>query len=163
MAILSRHSGGTIIFVTIIASFILSVMPLPSWLAHFRPEWVALCIVYWCLALPQRVGVGTAWVTGIFLDVLRGALLGQHALGLAIVAYLALILHQRIRVYPVWQQSTSILVLITIYQLLVLWINGVAGLSSATWTSWLPALTSMLVWPLVYVVLRALRRGFGVS
>lgn len=163
MPALARHSGGGVIVFTLIVALILTVVPMPDWLVDARPEWVALCLMYWCIALPQRVGVGTAWVAGLFLDVLRGALLGQHALALAVVAYLALLLHQRIRVNPVWQQSLSVLVLVTIYQILVLWVNGIIGKPSASWTSWLPSVASMLVWPLVFAALRSLRRGFGVT
>lgn len=163
MATLTRHSGGGVIFFSFVIAFILTIMPLPDWLEYVRPEWLALCLMYWCIALPQRIGVGTAWVAGIFLDVLRGALLGQQALALAVVAYLALLLHQRIRVTPLWQQSLSVLVLITIYQLLVFWVSGVIGKSTGSWASWLPAVSSMIVWPVVFVTLRGLRRGFGVT
>jgi rod shape-determining protein MreD len=163
MAKLTRHSGGGIIFITFIIALFLTVIPLPDWAALLRPEWAALFLIYWAIALPHRVGVGIGWILGIFVDILRGAVFGQHAFALLIIAYLALKLHQRIRVYPLWQQSLSILVLVTLYQLLLLWINGVIGKPASSWTYWLPAFSSMLMWPAVYVVLRSLRRGFGVS
>ena len=81
---------------------------------------------------------------------------------LAIVAYLALRLHQRIRLFPLWQQSVSVLLLITLHLMLVLWIKGAVGQSTETWAYWLPALTSMLLWPPVYIVLRGLRRSYRV-
>ena len=163
MAQLSQPSGGGIIFVTFVIALVLTVFPLPDWLAFFRPEWAALFLIYWVIALPHRIGVGIGWLLGLFVDILRGAVFGQHAFALLIIAYLALKLHQRIRVYPLWQQSLSILVLVTLYQLLLLWTNGVIGKPASDWTYWLPAFSSMLIWPAVYVVLRSLRRGFGVS
>ncbi len=156
-------SGGGIIFFSFVAALFLTIVPLPAWAGELRPEWVALFLIYWCMALPQRVGVGTAWIVGLFLDVLRGALLGQHALALTVTAYLSIKLHQRIRVYPVWQQALSVLVLVTLYQLLVLWISGTIGKPASRWTYWLPSLTSTLTWPFVYVVLRSLRQSFRVS
>jgi len=158
----SRHSGGSVILVTFILALFLTVAPMPEWAGTVRPEWAALFLIYWVIALPQRIGVGIGWTLGIFVDILRGAVLGQHAFALLIVAYLALKLHQRIRVYPLWQQSLSILVLVTLYQLVLLWINGIIGKPASSWTYWLPAFTSMLMWPAVYVILRSLRRGFGV-
>ena len=69
-------------------------------------------MLYWAIALPHRVGVGSGFIVGIVLDVLTGTLLGQHALGLSIVTFIAIQLHQRIRVFPFWQQSLGMLVLL---------------------------------------------------
>lgn len=155
--------GQLSLYVTFAIALCLTVIPLPDWAVTLRPEWIPLVLIFWCINLPQRVGIGTAWVIGILLDVLQGALLGQHAFALTIMAFLSLKLHKRLRVYPVWQQSLSIFVLIMLYQLFLLWISGIAGVSSGYWSYWLPSLSSMLLWPFIDTVLRAVRRGFGIQ
>lgn len=160
---ISIHRGGWIIIASFFVAYILTVLPLPGWAALLRPEWIALVLIYWCMALPQRVGVGVAWIAGLFLDVIRGGLLGQQALSLCIVAYITLKLYQRIRVAPLWQQSFSILVLMILHMLVVLWIKGIIGQPPQSWTYWLPALTSMLLWPVTFSGLRELRRHYHVS
>lgn len=157
-----QHRGGATILLTFILALLLQMFALPDWAQSLRPDWVALVLIYWCIALPERVGVGVGWLAGLILDVSNGALLGQNALTLAIVAYLALRLHQRIRLFPLWQQSVSVLLLITLHLMLVLWIKGAFGQSTETWAYWLSALTSMLLWPPVYIVLRGLRRSYRV-
>lgn len=157
------QKGDSIILASIIFAFILTIFPLPDWLALLRPEWVALTLLYWCMALPQRIGIGTAWTTGLFLDVLRDGLLGQQALSLSIIVFITLTMYRRIRVAPLWQQAFSILVLILLHQLLILWIKGITGRPPSSWTYWLPSLTSMLIWPLVFMGLRELRRNFRIS
>ncbi len=159
---IAHHHGGTTILLSFIFAFLLQMFALPDWAGTLRPDWVALVLVYWCIALPERIGVGVGWSIGLMLDVANGALLGQNALALAIVAYLALRLHQRIRLFPLWQQSVSVLLLITLHLMLILWVKGAVGQSTATWAYWLPALTSMLAWPLVFTVLRGLRRIYRV-
>jgi len=159
---ISRHHGGATILLSFVFALLLQMFALPDWGEALRPDWVALVLVYWCIALPERAGVGVGWLAGLMLDVANGALLGQNALTLAVVAYLSLRLHQRIRLFPMWQQSVSVLLLITLHLMLVLWIKGAVGQSANTWIYWLPALTSMLAWPLVYVVLRGLRRTYRV-
>lgn len=159
---IARHHGGATIVISFIFALLLQMIALPDWAVSLRPDWLALVLVYWCIALPERVGVGIGWLTGLILDVANGALLGQNALSLAIVAYLAIRLHQRIRLFPLWQQSVSVLLLITLHLMLVLWIKGSVGQSSETWAYWLPALTSLLAWPLVFTVLRGLRRTYRV-
>lgn len=159
-----RPSGSNlVVYLSVGFALILSVFPQPDWLDPIRPEWVALCLVYWSLTVPHRVGVGLAWITGLLLDVLRGTVLGQHALSLTVAVYLAMLLHQRIRAYPLGQQALSVLVLITLHLLVLLWINGMIGKAPTTWSYWLPAVSSAVLWPGVYVVLQEFRRSFGVS
>jgi rod shape-determining protein MreD len=154
--------AGIVILASFAAAFILSVLPSPAWLDPMRPEWVVLVLIYWCMALPNRVGVGFAWVIGILVDVLRGGLLGSHALSLAVVAYITLQLYQRMRVFPLWQQAGSVVFLVTLHLLLQIWIKGISG-EATNWTFLLPALSSMALWPVLFVGLRNLRRRFKLS
>ena len=152
-----------VIVLSLIAAMALTVVPLPSFLAAVRPEWVVLVLIYWCMALPERVGVGVGWMTGLLLDVLRGGLLGQHALSFAIIAYITLQLYQRLRVFPLWQQAFSVFVLVLLHLMLQLWIKGISGQPTGAWDWLLPAFGSTLLWPAVFLLLRGLRRRFGVS
>jgi rod shape-determining protein MreD len=159
---ISRHQGGWIITLTIFIALLLGILPLPDWAENLRPEWAVLVMLYWCIALPQRIGVGIAWIVGLLLDVLTGTLLGQRALSLAVASYIAMRIHQRIRIYPLIQQALIILVLIALYQLLNLWFDGIIGQPAKGWSYWLSSLTSMAMWPWVFLLLRRLRRRFKV-
>jgi len=158
-----KKQGGKVIFFTLLAALLFTVLPLPEWLRPFRPEWVTLVVIYWCLALPARVNIGVAWIMGLTVDVLTGTLLGQHALSMAIVAFFAVRLHKQIRVYPLWQQSLSVFTLVALGQLLVVWIRGIAGDSPDSWLYWGPSFTSAIVWPVVFIFLRDIRRKFSVA
>ncbi len=158
-----KARGSEIIAFSFIAALALTVFPLPEWLSVARPEWVTLVLIYWCMALPNRVGVGIAWGVGLILDVLRVGLLGQNALILCIIAYITLKLYQRLRVFPLWQQALSVFALVSLSQMLILWVKGITGQSIDIWTYWLPSISSMIAWPLVFITMRALRRKFKVS
>jgi rod shape-determining protein MreD len=160
---LVRHQNGAVILVVFLVALGLTVMPLPAWAQEFRPQWVNLALIYWCLALPQRVGVGAGWTLGLFADALTGTALGQHALGLSLTAFVTLKLHQRVRIFPLWQQSLSVLVLLLVERLLSLWVIGATGQPMPTLWYWVPSLVGMLLWPWVYVVLRDVRRRFHVT
>ncbi len=157
-----QHQGGGVILVTFIVALMLTIIPLPDAIEAARPEWVALVLIYWCMAIPQRVGVGFGWLSGLLLDVLKGSLLGQHALALTVVAYLTLKFHQRLRVFPLWQQALMILVILMLLNLLILWFDGIIGLPAKNWQYWLTPFTGMLLWPAIFLVLRELRRAFKV-
>ena len=158
-----RHHGGGVIVFTFIIALLLTVIPLPDWALTLRPDWVGLVLIYWCMALPDRVGVTTGWFMGLMVDLLTGTLLGQHALSLTIVAYVTLNFHQRLRLVPVWQQSLTILVLLVLHQLLSLWISRIICRPGVPWYFWTPSLLGMIIWPLVYATLRGMRRGFRVN
>lgn len=160
---LARRHGGTVILITFLIALLLTIIPLPEGLRPFRPNWVALVLIYWCLALPDRVGVGYGWLLGLVTDVLTGTLLGQHALGFTLVAFLAVKLHQRVRLYPLWQQSLTVLLLLALHQLLTMWIHGITGRPAHDWSYWLPSFIGTALWPFVYQFLRTLRRQFSVS
>lgn len=157
-----RHQGGGVILFSFIVALLLTMIPLPDWARYLRPDWVGLVLIYWCLALPERIGVGSGWVMGLLVDLLTGTLLGQHAMSLAIIAWLVQKLHRRIRLFPVWQQALTVLVLLILHQLLSLWISHMIGRPGAPWYYWAPSITGMLLWPLVFSILRNMRRSFGV-
>jgi rod shape-determining protein MreD len=160
---LAQRQGGWVIALSLMAALVLTLLPLPQWVSFARPEWVAMVLIYWCMALPNRVGITTGWFLGLLLDVIRGSLLGQHALALAVVAYLMLKLHQRVRLVPPWQQAMTILVLMLLYAMLLLWIKGLTGYAPVIWLYLMPALSTALLWPAMFVLMRFVRRYYQVT
>lgn len=157
-----ESSGYGVILLSFVAAYTLAVLPLPQWLLWGRPEWVALTLIYWAIALPQRVGMVTGLLLGVGLDVLEGAVLGQNAFALVVVALLSLTLYQRLRVYSLWQQASVVFVLIGINQLICQWVQNLEGAGAGSLLFLLPAFSSALLWPVVLHTLRGLRRYYRV-
>jgi rod shape-determining protein MreD len=155
-----RQKGGVVIFMSFVIAYMLTAMPLPEWAINWRPAWVAIVLIYWCLALPERVGVGIAWIAGMFLDVQQGTVFGQNAIVLIIIAFVIIKLHKRIRIYPLAQQAMIICGLLLMAQLLILWMRAMMGFPPQHWTFWMPAITSMILWPWLFIILRDIRRTF---
>src|SRR5690606_27810511 len=110
-------------------------------------------LVYWVIALPHRVGLFTAWFVGLFIDVLEGSLLGLNAVVMTLIAYVALSLYQRLRMFTPLQQSTTILMLIGVTQLLIFWVLTATGQNTPqTLIFVVSAISSALVWPLIFVL-----------
>ncbi len=115
------------------------------------------------MALPHRVGIGSGWVLGLLVDAAKGSLIGQNALGFALIAYFTIRTHRQIRVFPLWQQALSVMIFLLCNQLLNFWINGMTGYAPQDWWFLTPVVGSMLFWPWVFIVLRDIRRYFLVS
>lgn len=158
-----KASGGNVILLSFIAAFILSMLPLPQMLQSVRPEFILIVLIYWCIALPSRIGVGIGWITGLFFDVSSDAILGQHALTFALIAYLAISLHLRIRVFPVWQQALTIFVFMMLQGTIALWIKGMLGDAPPFSVFILPAISTALFWPVGYFLLRQVRRYYQID
>ena len=131
----------------------LAVVPLPDAVSPFRPDWVAVVLLYWSLMAPHRFSLMTAFWMGIALDTLTGALLGQHALALLVVVYLAERFHLRLRVFPLSQLAFTVLLLLGIYEFFLFWIDGMAGRVVPHIERWAPPLTGTLVWLAMYALL----------
>jgi rod shape-determining protein MreD len=138
------------------AALVLSILPLPFWASVYRPQWVALLLIFWSLTRPRQVGVFWAFGTGLVLDVVSGSVLGAHALSLSVVAFLALELSARIVAFPHWQQAVSVWLLLVVERLLSLWIMAATGHPTPTLGYWLPTLVGALLWPLLSTLLRRL-------
>lgn len=151
------------IVLSLLAAAVLAVLPLTSALVWFRPEWLLLVLLYWAIMYPQRVGLLTAMVTGLLLDVLEGAPLGQNMLAMAIVVTLAGLMYQRLRVFTVAQQSLIVFLLVGLQQLIVQWLQNVQEAGADSFLFLLPALTSAVLWPLVLLSLRGVGRALGAN
>ena len=155
---MGRSNRVWVIALSFVVAFMLTAAPLPDWALPWRPAWIAMVLVYWCMALPERVGVLTGWTIGRVLDVMHGSILGQHAFGLAFVAYIAVQYHQRVRVFPLTQQAMFVASVIFFYLVMMLWIYNVLGSVTYGANYLLATLTTAVLWPWVFIILRDVRR-----
>ncbi|MFT5549359.1 MAG: rod shape-determining protein MreD [Candidatus Azotimanducaceae bacterium] len=147
-----------IIYLSFAIGLLLLILPLPDGIRIYRPDWLALIIIYWSMALPKYVGLWTALIIGLFVDSLLGTLLGQHALALVVITYLNLNLHLRIRVLSLVQQSVYVFGLLLINQTIIFWIDGITGLTIPVQALFGAPLIGALLWPCVFIILRDIRR-----
>lgn len=148
-----------VIIFTIVSAMIIMMVPVSDQFSTFRPEFVLIVLIYWVMALPFRVGVGSAWTVGILMDALMGSALGITALSYALVIFFTSRFHLQLRQYPTWQQSLIIAMLVLVVNIITVVMSPQVGNPYV----WLSALSSMIVWPIIYVLLRNIRRYFHVN
>ena len=149
-----RHTSRRLpVIVTLVVGLMLSIMPLPEWLEALRPDWIALLLIFWSLQQPRIWSIGSAWIVGILLDVSYGTLLGQHALALSVIVFITVRFHLLMRVFPLSQLTATVFALLALYQFILFWVNGVAGVTAPPITYWGPVITGAIVWPFLYIFL----------
>ena len=102
---LARREPRWAVTFTVLLALIAQVVPLPDWLSDIRPSFIALVIIYWSIYAPHAGGIFAPWLAGLALDVFKGEVLAQNALAIALIAYIAMSLHQRLRNQTLVQQS----------------------------------------------------------
>ena len=54
------------------------------------PRLLELCVCYWVLSSPARVGIIFAFLVGILVSLIEGSVVGASSMGLSVVAYVLL-------------------------------------------------------------------------
>jgi rod shape-determining protein MreD len=138
------------VFFTVLLALIAQVLPLPDWLSVVRPSFIALVIIYWSIYAPHAGGIFAPWLAGLGLDVFKGDVLAQNALAIALVAYIAMTLHQRLRNQTLVQQSLFIFAMLTLNEFVVWGIEGwTGGHSVASSWRWLQPMVGAMLWPFI--------------
>jgi rod shape-determining protein MreD len=150
---MSDRSPGLTILTTSFIGLVLTLVPLPTWVAIVRPAFLVLIILYWSIMVPRAGGLMLAFIAGIVIDVFQGSLLGEHALALTFVSYLGIRLNLLVRAKPLFEQSLFVFAALMVYEFLLWVIDGWSGHPLTTSARWVHTLTGGLIWPLVVGIL----------
>tara|TARA_B100001250_G_scaffold7726_1_gene6518 strand:+ start:2478 stop:2960 length:483 start_codon:yes stop_codon:yes gene_type:complete len=132
----------------ILLSIVLTIIPLPDLMNSFRLPWLMMIVIYFSIFNVSLIGVLSAWLSGLILDLMTGGLMGENAMILSIISYLAYRFRFQIRVYPIWQIMVVVLLLLSLGELLSLWIQGVSGTMNLSIVKWINISISVIIWPI---------------
>ena len=121
--------------------------------AAWVPDGLALVLVFWTIHQPQRVGMTSAFVFGLLVDVHQGSVLGQHALAYTCLSYLATALHRRLLWFSVPSQAMQIMPLFVVAHGVELGVRMAAGGTFPGLSILLAPVLEALLWPVVSVLL----------
>jgi len=143
---------------TFLGAFVLFAIPVGGEWKSYMPAWVTLVLIYWCLAAPQKISLGTGWLIGLALDLLVFGLLGRYALTKTLITYLTRRVALRVRVYPVWQQSVFVFMLLTLESVILLAIEYLIEGNTPELGRWRALAVGAALWPFIFYFLRHCRR-----
>lgn len=152
------------IFLTLVISIFIDLYMFPDAVLHLKPLITLLVLIYWNMALPDKVGISEALVIGLLLDILTGPILGLHALLFVLVTYICQRFFYQFRVSPVLQQSIILFFFFFVFKMTLAFdfVDVSSGVSVSDIQYLLNASTfafvSSLMWPIIFFILREIRR-----
>jgi rod shape-determining protein MreD len=149
--------SNTFIVLSVLAALFLNGLPWGGIGLILRPDFVALVLLYWCMHKPLRVGIGLSWAVGILADVFDASLFGQHALAYTVLAFGGVVLHRRLQMFDLRQQTIQVFGIFAmtyaVYTLVNWQVNGYV-----VWLYLLGCLTSTLLWMPLSIMFLAMRQ-----
>ncbi len=142
---------------TLVFALLSMLVPLPGVLEPFKPYWPALFLLYWSLESEDRVTLGLAFTVGLAADLLNGVVLGEQALRLCALVFIALRFRSRLRFFPMWQQALAVLALLLNDRILLLIVRVLAGASMPPASWWISPFVGAALWPFLFLLLDDLR------
>lgn len=139
------------VFLSFLFASVLELLVLPDAVLFLRPEWLVLTLIYWLLRHPEKIGIATGALIGLIMDVISGSYLGVHILSMCLVCYLVLTMHQRLKMFPVSQQSLFIFFIVGIQLMVVYTIRTTLGGTDSGLSYLWVALSSALIWPFILI------------
>jgi rod shape-determining protein MreD len=152
-----RPVSNIFILFSVLVALFLNALPWEGVGLILRPDFVALVMLYWCTHKPLRVGIGISWAVGILADVSNASLFGQHALAYTVLAFGGVVLHRRLLMFDLRQQTIQVFgIFVLTYGVYALVNWQVKGY--VVWSYFLGCLTSTLLWMPLSIMFMAMRQ-----
>jgi rod shape-determining protein MreD len=145
----ARRESPLLVWITALIALVLTLLPLPQWLAMLWPNLLLLTVLYWSTMAPAIGGMLLGFASGLALDVLSGSQLGQHALAFSLLTYLAIKLHLLTRAKPIFEQAIFVLLGLVMYEATLWAIDGFSSRSTGSWPRWMHIGPGAILWPIV--------------
>lgn len=143
---------GWFIWASLFLALCLNLVPVGRFPA--LPDWMALVLAFWCVHQPLRIGMGTAFLLGLVMDVGGGSVMGQHALAYVPLAFAAGGLSRRILWFPLAQQALHVMPLLLTTQVIMVVARVGGGGEFPGLLYFTASFAGALLWhPLTYLLL----------
>lgn len=137
------------LFLAVILALALTILPLPELLIGLRPPCALILLLYLQFFLAEQFNVVLLLVVGLALDVLLATVLGEHALALTTVSWIASSKARRFRLFTMGQQMALIGFFCLLYHMLILVMDASLGYYYGLILPLGSSLISILLWPWV--------------
>ncbi|PWD85745.1 rod shape-determining protein MreD [Ignatzschineria cameli] len=153
-----------IILITFGIAIVLDTISMPNFFEAIRPNWTTMTMLFWAIKLQRHFGIGSAWLMGLLLDISKSFVWGLHGFTFALLCYIVKRYYPRIKSFTLPVKTCLIPILLIIQSLITIWVNGILGNSTPSFTHWvIPIVVSSLLWPILNILLSEICDVFGIT
>ena len=148
--LLNPVKGWFIVF-SMLMALLINLIPLGRLV--WRPDILALVLVYWSIQQPRKVSFLWVFFLGLVMDVHYGALLGQFALTYILICAAAVATSRRILWFDILGQMWHVFplfVFLHVFLIFIFWLQGGVNFS---WQVLFAPIIEVLLWPIANVLL----------
>lgn len=128
-------------------SVVIYVFHIPG-LGFLRIDAVALTVILFCLYRVDGISLATVFLLGLVQDIVSLAPLGQHALGLCVVAYFMRHFRDRILIQSVGKQIPGIALSLLALKLIYGWVAALGFGQLPSIAALLSVVFTAMLWPI---------------
>ncbi|WP_216782505.1 rod shape-determining protein MreD [Candidatus Profftia tarda] len=148
------------IWLFFVLAFVLQIMPWPDKLMMLRPNWLALFLIYWVMAAPKQVNIGTGFILGIIWDVIVGSTLGIRGLALSLLSYFVAFECHRFRNMQLWKHGCMVVLLTAAMDIIISWGEFIIGNASFHPELFWSSFVNGMLWPWLFLLISKLRQRY---
>ncbi|MXP56367.1 rod shape-determining protein MreD [Pantoea sp. Mhis] len=162
---MSRYSSNRywVIWFSFMIALLLQIVPWPPEIYIYLPLWLLLTLIYWILALPHRISIGTGFLLGCITDLVTGSVLGSHALAFSVITYLVTLKCYIFRKLPLWKQAFIIMILSFTMNFIIFFANYLIIRIPLRAEIFCSTISNGIVWPWLFLFMRRMRRRFKIQ
>ena len=139
-------------------SLLVYVTPVPGF-GYMRVDGMAILAALFSIYRHRGLPLVLAFSIGLLQDIVSLAPLGQHAIGLVVIAYVAQSFRDRIRMQSLPRQLSGIFMLLLLVKFIHSWVAALGFGQLPTVDSFLSVVVTTAFWPLLVRTGHALTRG----
>lgn len=144
-------------------AMILHIVRLPAVISPYRPDFIILVLLFFSMSDKLNAKIEISWFCGVILDLLTGAPLGISAFILSAQVYLLNNNLFDFKGYALWQQTILIAIINLVVSFIAYWIYHLIGQSYYEASFIIPAVSTALFWPVIYMLCYLLCGVFSVE
>ena len=143
---LEKPTNAAVILLSFFIALALNMLPYRDLLFSYKPDFVALLLVYWLMHRERLINYAAAFVLGLMSDLAYAATLGQHALAYAVIALMVNSLRSRFVVLDLWQQAVNVFIVLAAGQATLFAVSYFIEDAELHWRHFLPCVVGAAMW-----------------
>lgn len=145
-----------LVWLSLLLAMVLNLVPYPDVFFVYKPDFMALTLVYWCFRDRNTIDYISAFALGLLTDVAFTSTLGQHAFAYSSLIFVTDIMRNSYMIAGGTQQLVFVMIALAIALSASLSVSVVFDAATPAVTDLYPVIAGAIIWIAFKVIRRTL-------